>query len=205
MKLILCDDDALIREGLKLIISSQPDFEIIGIGSNGKEAVKLCRENEIDIALLDIRMPEMDGIEAAEIMLKENLCKPLLLTTFDEQELIYRALKVGVSGYILKNTPTDGIFNAIRTVYTGGTVFQEDILQYIRESAVKNSGSSAIFELLSERELDVVKLIAEGLSNQEIADKLFLSNGTVRNYISVILEKTGLEHRTQIAVKYLKG
>lgn len=205
MKLILCDDDALIREGLKLIISSQPDFEIIGIGSNGKEAVKLCRENEIDIALLDIRMPEMDGIEAAEIMLKENLCKPLLLTTFDEQELIYRALKVGVSGYILKNTPTDGIFNAIRTVYTGGTVFQEDILQYIRESAVKNSGSNAIFELLSERELDVVKLIAEGLSNQEIADKLFLSNGTVRNYISVILEKTGLEHRTQIAVKYLKG
>ncbi|MBP3921812.1 MAG: response regulator transcription factor [Ruminiclostridium sp.] len=205
MKLILCDDDALIREGLKLIISSQPDFEIVGIGSNGKEAVKLCRENEIDIALLDIRMPEMDGIEAAEIMLKENLCKPLLLTTFDEQELIYRALKAGVSGYILKNTPTDGIFNAIRTVYTGGTVFQEDILQYIRESAVKNSGSSAIFELLSERELDVVKLIAEGLSNQEIADKLFLSNGTVRNYISVILEKTGLEHRTQIAVKYLKG
>ncbi|MBE6879752.1 MAG: response regulator transcription factor [Ruminococcaceae bacterium] len=205
MKLILCDDDALIREGLKLIISSQPDFEIIGIGSNGKEAVKLCRENEIDIALLDIRMPEMDGIEAAEIMLKENLCKPLLLTTFDEQELIYRALKVGVSGYILKNTPTDGIFNAIRTVYTGGTVFQEDILQYIRESAVKNSGSSAVFELLSERELDIVKLIAEGLSNQEIADKLFLSNGTVRNYISVILEKTGLEHRTQIAVKYLKG
>lgn len=205
MKLILCDDDALIREGLKLIISSQPDFEIVGIGSNGKEAVKLCRENQIDIALLDIRMPEMDGIEAAEIMLKENLCKPLLLTTFDEQELIYRALKVGVSGYILKNTPTDGIFNAIRTVYTGGTVFQEDILQYIRESAVKNSGSSAIFELLSERELDVVKLIAEGLSNQEIADKLFLSNGTVRNYISVILEKTGLEHRTQIAVKYLKG
>ncbi len=205
MKLILCDDDALIREGLKLIISSQPDFEIVGIGSNGKEAVKLCRENEIDIALLDIRMPEMDGIEAAEIMLKENLCKPLLLTTFDEQELIYRALKVGVSGYILKNTPTDGIFNAIRTVYTGGTVFQEDILQYIRESAVKNSGSSAIFELLSERELDVVKLIADGLSNQEIADKLFLSNGTVRNYISVILEKTGLEHRTQIAVKYLKG
>ncbi len=205
MKLILADDDALIREGLKLIISSQPDFEIVGIGSNGKEALKLCRENEIDIALLDIRMPEMDGIEAAEIMLRENLCKPLLLTTFDEQELIYRALKVGVSGYILKNTPTDGIFNAIRTVHTGGTVFQEDILQYIRESAVKNSGCSAIFELLSERELDVVKLIAEGLSNQEIADKLFLSNGTVRNYISVILEKTGLEHRTQIAVRYLKG
>lgn len=205
MKLILCDDDALIREGLKLIISSQPDFEIVGIGCNGKEAVRLCRENKVDIALLDIRMPEMDGIEAADIMLRENLCKPLLLTTFDEQELIYRALKVGVCGYILKNTNTEGIFNAIRTVYTGGTVFQEDILKYIRESAVNSSGSNAIFELLSDRELDIVKLIADGLSNQEIADKLFLSNGTVRNYISIILEKTGLEHRTQIAVRYIKG
>ncbi len=205
MKLIIADDDSLIREGLRLIISTQPDFEIIGVASNGKEAVELCRKEKSDIALLDIRMPEMDGIEAAEIMIKENLCKPLLLTTFDEQELIYRALKAGVSGYILKNTPTDGIFNAIRTVETGGTVFQHDILQYIRDSAIKKSGSNAIFTLLSERELDIVKLIAEGFSNQEIADKLFLSNGTVRNYISVILEKTGLEHRTQIAVRYLIG
>ena len=203
MKIILADDDSLIREGLKLIISTEQDFEIVGVAHNGKEALQLCRENKIDIALLDIRMPEMDGIEAAAAMIKENLCKTLLLTTFDEQELIYRALKVGVSGYILKNTPTEGIFNAIRTVYTGGTVFQEDILQYIRDSAIKRSGNNAIFSLLSERELDVVKLIAEGLSNQEIADKLFLSNGTVRNYISVILEKTGLEHRTQIAVQYL--
>ena len=205
MELIIADDDSLIREGLKLIISSQPDLHIIGTAEKGKEAVRLCRENNVDIALLDIRMPECDGIDAAEIMLSEGLCKPLLLTTFDEQELIYRALKTGVCGYILKSTPTDGIFNAIRTVYTGGTVFQEDILKYIRESAVKKSGSAAVFSLLTDRELDIVKLIAEGLSNQEIADKLYLSNGTVRNYISVILEKTGLEHRTQIAVRYLKG
>ena len=158
-----------------------------------------------DIALLDIRMPVMDGIEAAKIMLEENLCKPLLLTTFDEQELIQRALKVGVSGYILKNTQTDGIFSALRTVYNGGTVFQQDILSYIRDAAVKCYGKSAVFGLLTERELDIVKLIADGCSNAEIAEKLFLSNGTVRNYISVILEKTGLEHRTQIAVRYLKG
>ena len=146
-------------------------------------------------------MPVMDGIEAAKIMLEENLCKPLLLTTFDEQELIQRALKVGVSGYIL----TDGIFSALRTVYNGGTVFQQDILSYIRDAAVKCYGKSAVFGLLTERELDIVKLIADGCSNAEIAEKLFLSNGTVRNYISVILEKTGLEHRTQIAVRYLKG
>ena len=162
MKIIIADDDSIIREGLKMIISSQPDFEVTGVACNGAEAVELCRKYKTDIALLDIRMPVMDGIEAAKIMLEENLCKPLLLTTFDEQELIHRALKVGVSGYILKNTQT-------------------------------------------ERELDIVKLIADGCSNAEIAEKLFLSNGTVRNYISVILEKTGLEHRTQIAVRYLKG
>ena len=189
MKIIIADDDSIIREGLKMIISSQPDFEVTGIACNGAEAVELCRKYKTDIALLDIRMPVMDGIEAAKIMLEENLCKPLLLTTFDEQELIQRALKVGVSGYILKNTQTDGIFSALRTVYNGGTVFQQDILSYIRDAAVKCYG----------------KLIADGCSNAEIAEKLFLSNGTVRNYISVILEKTGLEHRTQIAVRYLKG
>ena len=182
MKIIIADDDSIIREGLKMIISSQPDFEVTGVACNGAEAVELCRKYKTDIALLDIRM-----------------------TTFDEQELIQRALKVGVSGYILKNTQTDGIFSALRTVYNGGTVFQQDILSYIRDAAVKCYGKSAVFGLLTERELDIVKLIADGCSNAEIAEKLFLSNGTVRNYISVILEKTGLEHRTQIAVRYLKG
>ena len=205
MKIIIADDDNIIREGLKMIISSQPDFEIVGVGANGAEAVDICRLNKVDIALLDIRMPVLDGITAAKTMLDENLCKLLLLTTFDEQELIERALKVGVSGYILKNTPTEGIFSALRTVYSGGTVFQEDILSYIRDAAVKCYGKSAVFNLLTDRELEVVKLIAEGYSNQEIADKLYLANGTVRNYISVILDKTGLEHRTQIAVRYLKG
>lgn len=205
MNLIIADDDSLIREGLKMIIGSQPDLNIVGIADGGNAAVRLCRENNVDVALLDIRMPDMDGISAAEIMLAENLAKPLLLTTFDEQDLIFRALKIGVSGYILKNTPTEGIFSAIRTVNCGGTVFQKDVLDYIRQSSISRAGDNAVFSLLSERELEIVRQIAEGLSNQEIADKLYLSNGTVRNYISVILEKTGLEHRTQIAVKFLKG
>lgn len=203
MKILLADDDMLIREGLKLIVSSQPDFEVVGIAENGQQAVSFCRENTVDVALTDIRMPVMDGIEAAEIMLAENLCKPLMLTTFDESELISRALKAGVCGYILKNSPTDIIFNAIRTVYSGGTVFQKDVLDYIRENTVKNHGDNAVFSLLSDRETEIVKLIAKGYSNKEIADTLYLSNGTVRNYISVILEKTGLEHRTKIAVCYL--
>lgn len=202
INILIADDDALIRDGLKMLIESQSDFNIIGIAANGKEAVALSRSYKTDVALLDIRMPVMDGIEAAGFMIKESLCSPLLLTTFDEEDFIIKALKSGVSGYILKNSPAEMIFNSIRTVSTGGTVFQDDILKYIRER-VGRSGASSIFTLLTERENDIVKLIAKGLSNQEIADKLYISNGTVRNYISVILEKTGLDHRTQIAVKYL--
>lgn len=202
INILIADDDALIRDGLKMLIESQSDFNITGIAANGKEAVALSRSYKTDVALLDIRMPVMDGIEAAGFMIKESLCSPLLLTTFDEEDFIIKALKSGVSGYILKNSPAEMIFNSIRTVSTGGTVFQDDILKYVRER-VGRSGASSVFSLLTERENDIVKLIAKGLSNQEIADKLYISNGTVRNYISVILEKTGLDHRTQIAVKYL--
>lgn len=205
MRILIADDDALIREGLRLIISSQPDFEVVGAAENGFQAVNFCRENRVDIALTDIRMPKMDGIAAAEIMLRENLCRPLLLTTFDESELICRALKAGVCGYILKSSSTDTIFSALRTVYSGGNVFQKDVLDFIRENIIRQQGGGAVFSLLSERETEIVELIAQGYSNQEIADKLFLSNGTVRNYISIILEKTGLEHRTKIAVCYLTG
>ncbi|WP_243113075.1 response regulator transcription factor [Ruminococcus sp. Marseille-P6503] len=202
INILIADDDALIRDGLQMLLESQSDFNITGIAKNGKEAVSLCRNQKNDVALLDIRMPEMDGIEAAEFMINESLCSPLLLTTFDEEDFIIKALKLGVSGYILKNSPAEMIFSAIRTVSAGGTVFQEDILKYVRER-VGSEGADSVFSLLSARETDIVRLIAKGLSNQEIADSLYISNGTVRNYISVILEKTGLEHRTQIAVKYL--
>lgn len=205
IKVVIADDDTIVREGLKLIIGSQQDMTVAGEASDGNEALKLCREVRPDVALLDIRMPDADGITAAENILSEKLCAPLLLTTFDEEDFILRALKSGINGYILKNSPAERIVNAIRTVSTGGTVFQDDILRYIREKIDTQCGSNEIFELLSPRETEVVKLIAEGFSNQEIADKLYLSNGTVRNHISTILEKTGLEHRTQIAVMWLKN
>jgi DNA-binding NarL/FixJ family response regulator len=201
INILIADDDFIIREGLKMLLSSQPDFHIIDTAENGRQAVTKCRENTVDVAVLDIRMPEMNGIEAAQFLLTENLARPLLLTTFDEEDFIIQALKLGVGGYILKNSPPERIFNAIRTVSTGGNVFQEDVLQYIRGRV--GGGKKQIFALLSQREQEIVELIAKGLSNQEIADQLYLSNGTVRNHISAILEKTGLEHRTQIAVKYL--
>jgi DNA-binding NarL/FixJ family response regulator len=206
IRVLIADDDAIIREGLRMIIETQPDMEFLGAASDGRKAVEQCRSLKPDVTMLDIRMPVMDGIQAAQAILEEKLSIPLLLTTFDEPELILRALKAGVNGYILKNSPAERILSAIRVIHTGGTVFQADILEFIRGRVSSSVSGSNLFEaLLSPRELEIVKLIAEGLSNKDIGDKLFLSNGTVRNHISTILEKTGLEHRTQIAVQYLKN
>ncbi len=206
IKVLIADDDAIIREGLKMIIESQEDLEFVGAAKDGKMAVELCRNLKPDVAMLDIRMPMLDGIQASVEILADKLSIPLLLTTFDEPELILRALKAGVNGYILKNSPADRILSAIRVIYSGGTVFQADVLEFIRNRVTNTSSGNNLFDLLlSPRELDIVKLIAEGLSNKEIGEKLYLTNGTVRNHISTILEKTGLEHRTQIAIKYLKN
>jgi DNA-binding NarL/FixJ family response regulator len=206
IRVLIADDDAIIREGLKMIIESQADLEFLDAASDGKKAVELCRRLKPDVVMLDIRMPVMDGIQAAQEIMEEKLSMPLLLTTFDEPDLILRALKAGVNGYILKNSPAERILSAIRLIYNGGTVFQADVLEFIRSRVSNTSTGSNLFEmLLSPRELDIVKLISEGLSNKEIGEKLFLTNGTVRNHISTILEKTGLEHRTQIAVQYLKN
>jgi DNA-binding NarL/FixJ family response regulator len=206
IRVLIADDDAIIREGLKMIIESQADLEFLDAASDGKKAVELCRRLKPDVVMLDIRMSVMDGIQAAQEIMEEKLSMPLLLTTFDEPDLILRALKAGVNGYILKNSPAERILSAIRLIYNGGTVFQADVLEFIRSRVSNTSTGSNLFEmLLSPRELDIVKLISEGLSNKEIGEKLFLTNGTVRNHISTILEKTGLEHRTQIAVQYLKN
>ncbi len=204
IRVILADDDMIIREGLKMILETQEDIEVAGCAENGLRAVELCRQLKPDVALLDIRMPVMDGIQAAQLLLKEELAVPLLLTTFDEKDLVFRSLKCGVSGYILKNSPAERILSAIRAVYAGGTVFQKDIMEYIA-GQVKTGSTENILSGLTEREAEVTALVAKGCSNREIGDILFISDGTVRNHISSILEKTGLEHRTQIAIAYLEG
>lgn len=205
IRVLIADDDAIIREGLRMIIETQADLTFVGAAENGSQAVEMCRELKPDVTMLDIRMPKLDGIEAAQIIMEEELSVPVLLTTFDEPELIVRALKAGVNGYILKNSPADRILSAIRVIHTGGTVFQADILEFIRDRVTNSTTGNHLFEMmLSPRELEIVQLIAEGLSNKEIGERLFLTNGTVRNHISTILEKTGLEHRTQIAIQYLR-
>ena len=198
--LIMADDDPIIVTGLAMIIGTRQELTVVGTASNGSEAVALCRQYHPDVALLDIRMPGMDGIEAARIILDENLSYPLLLTTFDEPDLIGRALDVGACGYILKNSPPERILSAIETVAQGGTVFAPDILDYIR--TIARVPRPDAFSGLTEREREIVELVAQGLSNADIARRLFISNGTVRNHISTIMDKLGLEHRTQIAVRY---
>jgi DNA-binding NarL/FixJ family response regulator len=209
VKILLADDDPIIVQGLSMIIGSKDGFEVVGVASDGREAVRLARELKPDVAVLDIRMPYMNGIEAASVMLKEELCAPLLLTTFDEPDLISDALMAGAKGYILKNSPPDRILAAITAVAEGGTVFAPDVINYI-QSMIKtkpktNDGAQEdIFSDLTPRELEIAALVAEGLSNAQIAERLFLADGTVRNHISTILEKSNLEHRTQIAVKYFQ-
>jgi DNA-binding NarL/FixJ family response regulator len=200
IRVVLADDDAIIVEGLCTILGAHGGIEVVATAVNGAQAVDRCREFKPAVAVLDIRMPVMDGIQAAAVLLTEKLAAPLLLTTFDEPDLIGRALDVGARGYILKNSPVEQIGAAIVTVAQGGTVFAPDIIDYIR--SVVHIPTATAFACLTQRELEVVALVAQGLSNTQIAQRLYLSNGTVRNHISAILEKTGLEHRTQIAVRY---
>ncbi|MDR1815947.1 MAG: response regulator transcription factor [Clostridiales Family XIII bacterium] len=217
IRIVLADDDAIILQGLSMVLSGKDSFEVVGTAKDGSEAVAVCRRERPDVAVLDIRMPVMNGIEAAAALLADDLAAPLLLTTFDEPELIAKALEVGARGYILKNSPPERIFAAIETVAQGGTVFAPDVIDFIREMALAGAsrhgggaGAGAdgdggdVFADLTPRELEIAALVAEGLSNTQIAERLFLADGTVRNHISTILEKTGLEHRTQIAVKYFQ-
>jgi DNA-binding NarL/FixJ family response regulator len=206
LKIIIADDDGLIRDSLNLLLSLEEDIEIIGTAKNGKEAFQLCQANKPDIVLMDIRMPVMDGVLGTKLI-KENFhdVKVVLLTTFKDDEYIREAVKNGAEGYILKNQSSDSIIESLRTVYKGNTVFEKDILNTITGMIKEEKNKKPSDFNLSQREFEVLALIAGGLSNKEIAEKLFLGEGTVRNYITNVLEKLELRDRTQLAIFYLKN
>lgn len=203
MKLILIDDDCLVVSALKIILEAQPDFEVAATADDGADALTLYREHAPDVLLMDIRMKKTDGLKAAAEVLGEFPdARILLLTTFSDDEYIVKALKLGARGYLLKQD-YQNIAPAIRAVYSGQTVFGTEIMSRIPTLLQTPPAFDWAAHDISERELEVIRLTAEGLSNREIAGRLYLSEGTVRNYLSSILDKLGLRDRTQVAVFYL--
>lgn len=205
IKLLIADDDSLIRESLKIIIELDEEFNVLACVENGQEAIEYCLNNSVDVALLDIRMPVLNGVEAIKQIAIKTSTKCLILTTFDEDEYINAAVRYGAKGYILKNNSPDKIKAAIKVVYSGNMVIQEGIIDKMLKGIDSDKSNKLNRNLFTEREIEIMEAIADGLSNKEISARLFISEGTVKNYITSILNKTNLDHRTQIAIYYLKG
>lgn len=205
MKVLVVDDDKLVAISLKTILEADDEVIVTDIGQCGEDAVRLYRKYKPDILLMDIRMDGMTGLDAAEHILQEDsAAKILFLTTFSDDEYIVRALKLGAKGYLLKQD-FEGIVPALKAVYGGQSVFGASIVGKI-PVLMQNKGEVDYRKYgISEKEQTIIELVAEGLSNREIAENLYLSEGTVRNYISMILEKLGLRDRTQLAVFYYKN
>jgi len=205
IKILIADDDSLIREGLKIIIGLDEEFTVMACVENGFDAIQYCLNNLVDVALLDIRMPVLNGVDAIKEIAIKTSTKCLILTTFDEDEYINAAIRYGAKGYILKNNSPDKIKAAIKVVYSGNMVMQEGIIDKVLKGIDSNNSSKLNRDLFTGREIEIMEAIADGLSNKKISARLFISEGTVKNYITSILGKTSLEHRTQIAIYYLKG
>ncbi|GFN37188.1 DNA-binding response regulator [Tepidimicrobium xylanilyticum] len=203
IKVLIVDDEKLIREGLKIILSTHEDIDVVGMCSNGQEALEFIRKNRVDIILMDIRMPICDGVLGTRIIKEEfEDIKVLILTTFDDREYIHEALKYGASGYLLKDSSYDLIYEGIKVAVKGSLVVHPKVANTIISSVSKEEDYSKEIEkyCLTDRELTIIKEIANGLSNREIAEKLYLSEGTIKNNISNILTKLDLRDRTQIAI-----
>ena len=213
IKVIIADDSDFVRDGMKIILDVDDDFEVLGVAANGREAIELAEASAPDVFLMDIQMPEMDGIEATKYIVEHDLGKVLILTTFDDDELVRQALRNGAKGYLIKNHTPEHLKQMIKSVYNGTGVMEGSILETL---AAGGDSASSVTPLVmnesgfdstgySDRELDIIRAVSEGLSNKEIAEKLFISEGTVKNYITNILSKEGLSHHTALAVYYLTG
>ncbi|MBO9604704.1 MAG: response regulator transcription factor [Paenibacillaceae bacterium] len=222
INVLIADDNSFIREGMKIILTSFAEFTVVATVADGAEAVAYCEANPVDVALLDVQMPNMNGVEATRLLTERTQVKSLILTTFDDERFIVDAIKAGAKGYLLKNNDPERIRDAIRSVAGGHRVLQDVALDKLLQAGspqppaaaettaprqpAPNAGEGFIDRsLFTERELDIMAHIAKGLSNKEISKRLFISEGTTANYITSILNKTGLEHRTQIAIYYLTG
>jgi two-component system, NarL family, response regulator LiaR len=203
MKVIICDDQDIVRDGLELLLKLESDIDIVGIASDGAEAVEMAVSEKPDLVLMDLKMPIMNGVDATrEIKAKCPGTKILVLTTYGTDDWVLDAIRAGASGYLLKDSPREGVLNAIRGTLEGKTYVDPSIAGKILSevSSPKKKPANSLTDKLTEREVEVLNLLAKGLSNEDIAKQLFLSDGTVRNHVSSIVAKLGVSDRTQAAI-----
>lgn len=205
IRVVIADDQDLVREGLRMMLEAEPDIEVVGEADNGKQALDAARAHDPDVLLMDVRMPELDGLEATARLVGSNArARILMLTTFDLDEYVYRAMKAGASGFLLKDANREQLAAAVRTVAAGDALLAPAITRRLIEDFCRrpppSAGTPAAADELSPRELDVLRLLAQGRSNAEIADALFLSQATVKSHVARILSKLNLRDRVQAVV-----
>jgi DNA-binding NarL/FixJ family response regulator len=211
IKLLLVDDDDLVRTGLKMIIESDPEFDVVGEAANGAQGIALADRLNPDVILMDIQMPEMDGIEATRILTEkspdpDNGPRILVLTTFEQDEYVFQALRAGASGFLLKRTPADELITGIKVIAEGESLLSPSITRRLINEFANTTSSSmthesaAMLDSLTEREMEVLQLVSHGNSNLEIADALVVSEGTVKTHVKRVLAKLEVRDRTQAVI-----
>jgi len=207
IKILLVDDQTMFREGLRTLISTQPDFEVVGEAANGEEALRLVGQKKPGVVLMDLRMPVLDGVTATRSLHTQNPeCKVIVLTTFDDDDSVFDGIRAGAVGYLLKDGPTEKLYEAIRAAAHGESFLQPSIAakvvsEFSRLSNRPSTETSSLAEPLSEREIEVLRLVGSGFSNKQIASQLFIAEGTVKNHITSIFGKLEVTDRTQAALK----
>jgi DNA-binding NarL/FixJ family response regulator len=205
IRIVIADDHPVVREGLISMIDREPDFKVIGEAKDGVEAVKLALQLKPDIVLIDLRMPELDGVEAIrEISQTEPDIKFIILTTYSDDEYIFRGIEVGARAYLLKDAPREDLFKAIRAVYQGESLIQPVVASKILDRFAELSRQAQAPETLSEREIEVLALIAKGAANKEIAAELNITNSTVKTHITSIFQKLNASDRTEAVTQAIK-
>jgi DNA-binding NarL/FixJ family response regulator len=206
IRILLADDQALFREALGTLISVQPDLEVVGEAANGEEVLKMAQSLRPNVVLMDLQMPILDGVAATRRLHQEQPdCRVIALTTFDDDEYVFECLRAGAVGYLLKDAPSENLFAAVRAAARGESFLQPSVTSRVLAEFTRLSErpapAASLVEPLSDREREILRLIASGSSNREIADQLFITEGTVKNHVTNILSKLDVRDRTQAALK----